>query len=66
MVSKFQAGDLVRFKMGQDTPKFWKSKIGLIIKVIYEHGDPSFLVLWNGRKRPRFYNKNQLKHCVHA
>ncbi len=54
---KFNVGDLVKRKSNR---AFWKGKLGLIMSIVYTHGDPKYVVKWNHSAAPRSYVKTGL------
>ena len=52
--SKFNIGDLVKRK-SKSHRTFWQDKVGIVVAVIYKHGDPRFTVKWNHIAEVRNY-----------
>ena len=59
-ICKFKIGDLVKHWSRRE---YWSNKLGLVVRIKYEHGDPSFGVKWGHLDRVRYYKKNRLRKC---
>ena len=55
---KFNVGDLV---FNKSRRSYWKDRIGLIVRIEYNHGDAAHFVKWRGIEKMKHYHQHDLR-----